>query len=390
MQFQFNKNLLFLKDVNIDSIRQYDNYYEISISKPVSSHKCPVCGTQTIKIHDYRYQRIKDIPFLNKPLHLLYRKRRYRCTECGKRFYETADFIGKYQRMTHRLIEAIIEKLRTNYSMTSIAKDFGISSSTVARIFDYISYSINELPEVISIDEFKGTTDKGKYHCILVDPVKSVVLDILDQRNFDFLVKYFKKFTNLENVKYVVIDMWKPYKEVVKKIFPQATIVIDRFHYVRNCIWAIDKFRKYTQKDLPYEKSRFLKKNRKLLLRNRRKLSDDDKIKLANLLRLDEKLRLAYVLKEKFMDFVNAANSGEAEIKLNEWLELVKRYKIEQFSYLANTISNWKEEILNSFDVPYTNGCVEGFNNKIKVIKRNGYGYRNFSRFRNRILHCCT
>lgn len=390
MQFQFNKNLLFLKDVNIDSITQYDNYYEINISKPVSPHKCPVCGTETKKIHDYRYQRIKDIPYLNKPLHLLYRKRRYKCAKCGKKFYETADFIGKYQRMTFRLIEAIVERLRTNYSMTSIAKDFGISSSTVARIFDYISYSLNKLPEVVSIDEFKGTTDKGKYHCILVDPVKSVVLDILDQRNFDFLVKYFKKFTNRENVRYVVIDMWKPYKETVKKVFPRAIIVIDRFHYVRNCIWAIDKVRKYVQRDLPYEKSRFLKKNRKLLLRNRRKLSDEDKIKLANLLRLNEKLRLAYVLKEKFMDFVNAANSGEAEIKLNEWLELVKVYKIEQFSYLANTISNWKEEILSSFDVPYTNGCVEGFNNKIKLIKRNGYGYRNFSRFRNRILHCCT
>ncbi|SET17165.1 ISL3 family transposase [Anaerobranca gottschalkii] len=188
---------------------------------------------------------------------------------------------------------------------------------------------------------------------------------------------------------YVVIDMWKPYKDVVKKVFSQAIIVIDRFHYVRNCIWAIDKVRKIVQKDLPYEKSRFLKKNRKLLLHNRSKLNDEDKIKLANLLRLDEKLRLAYLLKEKFMDFVTT-NSSEAEIKLNEWLELVKIYKIEQFSYLANTISNWKEEILNSFDVPYTNGCVEEFNNKIKVIKRNGYGYRNFSRFRNRILHCCT
>ncbi|SHH31008.1 hypothetical protein SAMN02745221_02129, partial [Thermosyntropha lipolytica DSM 11003] len=58
MQFQFNKNLLFLKDVNIDDVKQYDNYYEISISKPVSPHKCPVCKTETKKIHDYRYQRI--------------------------------------------------------------------------------------------------------------------------------------------------------------------------------------------------------------------------------------------------------------------------------------------------------------------------------------------
>nr|WP_242945770.1 hypothetical protein [Anaerobranca gottschalkii] len=68
---------------------------------------------------------MKDIPYLNKPLYLLYRKCRYKCIKCGKRFYETVDFIGKYQRMTHRLIEAIIEKLKTNYSMTSKLKILG-------------------------------------------------------------------------------------------------------------------------------------------------------------------------------------------------------------------------------------------------------------------------
>ena len=90
------------------------------------------------------------------------------------------------------------------------------------------------------------------------------------------------------------------------------------------------------------------------------------------------------------MDFVKSSSSSEAEVKLYQWLELVKQYKIREFFYLARTILNWKQEILNSFDVPYTNGCIEGFNNKIKVIKRNAFGFRNFSRFRTRILHCCT
>jgi transposase len=243
---------------------------------------------------------------------------------------------------------------------------------------------------VLSIDEFKGTTDKGKYHCILVDPVNSKVLDVLDSRNLDFLLRYFRGFKDRDNVKYVVIDMWTPYKLAIQHLFPQAQIVIDRFHYIRNCNWAIEKVRKSVQQSLSYEKAKFLKYSRKLLLTSPHKLNHDGKIRLANILLTDERIRLAYVLKEKFMDFVRSKDLTEAEARLCEWLELVRAYKISEFSYLAKTILNWRQEILNSFTVPYSNGCIEGFNNKIKVIKRNAFGFRNFSRFRTRILHCCS
>lgn len=390
MHNQFIKNLLILKDVIINNVLQYDDRCEVHISLPVSPHTCPRCGTTTQKIHDYRKQSIKDIPLLNRPLKLIYNKRRYECTNCNKNFYESVDFVGRYQRMTFRLIEAIVEKLRTNYSMSSIAKDYCVSPCTVTRIFDYVSYNLNNLPEVLSIDEFKGTTDKGKYHCVLVDPVNSKVLDILDSRKLEHLVKYFAKFKDRNKVKYVVIDMWNPYKLVAQQMFPKAQIVIDRFHYIRNCLWAVDKVRKHSQQSLPYAKAKFLKYSRRLLLTSPDRLSHDGKMRLANVLLTDERIRLAYVLKEKFMDFVKSSNSTEADKKLSEWLELVKLYKINEFSYLAKTVINWREEILNSFDVPYTNGCVEGFNNKIKVIKRNAFGFRKFSRFRSRILHCCA
>lgn len=138
------------------------------------------------------------------------------------------------------------------------------------------------------------------------------------------------------------------------------------------------------------EKAKFLKYSRRLLLARPHNLNSDGKIRLANVLLTDEDIRLAYILKEKFMGFVNSGSSSEAEVKLSQWLELVKQYNISEFSYLARTILNWKQEFLNSFDVPYTNGCIEGFNNKIKVIKRNAFGFKNFNRFRTRILHCCS
>jgi len=390
MHNQFIKNLLNLKDVIVDKVLQYENHCEVHISLPVSPHKCPNCGITTQKVHDYRKQSIKDIPLFNKPLKIIYNKRRYKCPKCNKNFYESVNFVGRYQRMTLRLIEAVVDKLRTNYSMSSIAKDYNISPCTVTRIFDCVSYNLKKLPEVLSIDEFKGTTEKGKYHCVLVDPVNSKVLDILDSRNLDYLINYFANFKDQHNVRYVVIDMWTPYKLAAQQMFPNAKIVIDRFHYIRNCLWAIDKVRKHTQRALPYAKAKFLKYSRRLLLTRPDRLNHEGKMKLANVLLTDERIRLAYILKEKFMDFVRSNNSLEADIKLSEWFELVKAYKINEFSYLAKTIKNWRKEILNSFDVPYTNGCVEGFNNKIKVIKRNAFGFRKFSRFRTRILHCCA
>jgi len=268
--------------------------------------------------------------------------------------------------------------------------NLGISTCTITRIFDLVSYKLNDLPEVLSIDEFKGTTDKGKYHCILVDPIKSKVLDILDCRSLDFLLQYFSRFKNRDKVKYVVIDMWQPYKLVIQQLFPNAKIVIDRFHYVRNCIWAFEKVRKNLQKSLPYAKGKFLKNCKRLLLSHPSKLNPDGKMCLANILMFDDRLRLAYILKEKFMEFVRSKNISEAQDKLEQWLELVRRYKIPEFFYLAKTIKNWKQDILNSFIGPYSNACVEGFNNKIKVLKRNAHGYRKFSRFRTRILHCCS
>lgn len=390
MHNNFNKNILLLKDVIIEEIQHYQNYSEIRISMPVRTHTCPQCGSVTEKIHDYRFQIIKDITFLNKPLRLNYRKRRYKCQRCHKRFYEKNNFVGHYQRMTGRLIATVVERLRSNFSMASIARDFGVSTCTVTRIFDLVSYKLNDLPEVLSIDEFKGTTDKGKYHCILVDPIQSKVLDVLDRRSLDFLLKYFSRFKNRDKVRHIVIDMWQPYKLAIHKLFPQAQIVIDRFHYVRNCIWALEKVRKNLQKSLPYAKAKFLKNCKRLLLTHSGKLNSDGKIRLANILLFDDKLRLAYILKEKFMEFVRSKDVAAASDKLEQWLQLVHAYKIPEFFYLAKTITKWKEEILNSFSVPYSNACVEGFNNKIKVLKRNAYGYRKFSRFRNRILHCCS
>lgn len=126
------------------------------IHKP---HTCPCCNHFTNSLHDYRVQKIKDIPaFVHNSLILL-RKRRYVCKSCGKCFYEKIDFLPRYYRMTIRLSLYILSQLTSTASFKSIAQQVNLSSTTISRIFDKLSYSPIALPRVFAINEFKGNTN---------------------------------------------------------------------------------------------------------------------------------------------------------------------------------------------------------------------------------------
>ena len=154
-------------------------------------HVCPVCGTLTKRIHDYRMQAIKDLPFQMKHCYLVLRKRRYLCS-CGKRFYEDYKFLPRYFQRTSRLTAFIAAALHNTCCVVSIARQCNVSTSTVNRVLDSISYGRAKISQTLSIDEFKGNADGTKYQCILVDPVKHSVLDILPSRSQTQLTTYFR------------------------------------------------------------------------------------------------------------------------------------------------------------------------------------------------------
>ena len=163
--------LLNLQDFEIEKIEETEK--EMQIYGQLCRHEqyCPCCGAVTETVHDYRIQRIKDLTILGKRCVIMLKKRRYRCNECGKRFYEHNEFVGKYQRMTKRLIGEIIIKLVDVRTYKSVAEEADISATTVQRIFDNVNYPhISEMPEVLAIDEFKGNASGEKYQCILTDP----------------------------------------------------------------------------------------------------------------------------------------------------------------------------------------------------------------------------
>lgn len=383
------EKLLEIQDIFENKIENIGEIKEIHIKLRRKEHKCPCCGHTTDKVHDYRIQRIKDIDILGKQTVIVLKKRRYRCPECGKRFYEETPWLGKYARMTKRKIMTILEELTKTVTYKFVAENNGISPTTVERIFDHISYPHPKLPVALSIDEFKGNTGGEKYNCIVADPLNHTVLDILPKRYDWYLTDYFLKHPKEERdrVQIFVSDMWKPYQDTAVNLFTQSKRVIDKYHWCRQIVWAFERVRKDVQKHLSKDYRIYFKHSRNLLLKPFDSLDDTDKQAVNVMLYASPTLSTAHFYKEKFQKIMSSDSRSKAKALMNEWIEEVMYSDIKPMVDCAKTMNNWKTEILDSFTTSCTNGFIEGCNNKIKVLKRISYGCRNFKRFRNRILH---
>ena len=189
----FTQEMLGIQDVKVKKVVQKETEVEICFEMRKKEQVCPCCGAKRVEI--------------------LFQKRRYRCKACQKRFYEKNTVVGRYQRRTKRLTAYILRQLCDERSFSSVAREVNLSVTTVMRVFDVISYPKAVLPRVLAIDEFKGNAWGQKYHCILTDPEKQVVLDILPQRHSPYLTHYFQEYPKQERqkVQFFVSDMWKPY-----------------------------------------------------------------------------------------------------------------------------------------------------------------------------------
>ena len=384
----YTAKLLDLEDVIITNVEKTSNQLHIFIELPRKEHICPVCGSKTNTIHDYRTQIVKDVP-LGRDTFLHLRKRRYRCC-CGKRFFENNTFLPRYHRATSRMISEIIQAFRNTFSAKNIGSRYNVSGTTAMRYFNCFNSSPKTLPRVVSIDEFKGNAGGQKYNCIFVDPENKKVLDILPDRYENHLIQYFSQFTSKKQVEYFICDMNPHFKRVSQKCFPNATIVADKYHVVRQVYWAMERVRKNEQKKLSDQFRKYFKHSRFLLSKPIEKLDEDDMNQLALMFEIAPALADAYRIKNDFLRVMHSENSAIGAERLKDWLWSVELMDIPEFNDCVKAYRNWYHEILNSMDVPWTNGFIEGCNNKTKVLKRVCYGMRNFSNFRKRILFCHT
>lgn len=377
-------------NVNIDDFKETDKNFEIYISTNPISHVCPCCGNHTAYIHDYRLQKIKHSVINGKTIFLMLNKRRYVCPNCHKKFAENYSFLPKYYHSSNVFFYNILLHLKSKSSFKDIAKHFNVSTNTVQRAFKLLNTPYKTtLPTVLGIDEFKGNTGGEKYNLILTDLNNNKLWDILPSRKKTEIISYFRRFPLSERakVRVFVMDMTNNYCNI-SWLFPNAQIVVDRYHFIRQVYWALDNVRKRVQKSFPNDKRLHFKHNRRILFKEYSSLNEEQQAVLRRMLDQNEDLYTAWSLKEWFIDIKKIKNPAFAEKELHNWLNSARESNLPEFKACISAFHNWFGYIINSFTHKFTNGFTEGMNNNIKVLKRIAYGYRNFENFRNRILHC--
>ncbi|MEG2235498.1 MAG: ISL3 family transposase [Clostridia bacterium] len=274
--------------------------------------------------------------------------------------------------------------------------DNSVSIPTVNR---YIAYSIflnnkkeiHRLPEMIGIDEFKGNAGKYKYQLQIIDLQTKKVVDIVKFRTYDDLEQYFSRISNRKEVVFVTMDLYSPFKLIIQDKFFNATIVADTFHYTRLVLNVLDSARIDFQRNLSKEYRKYFKGIQKILMMRECELTNYLKERLIEAFRICPDLKKIYDIKEKFLFVNDAIGSSEKEILFRNWLyETESSDMYKYFKSTINTFRTWHKYISNSFKYELSNGITEGMNNKIKVLKRISYGFRNFDNFRNRILIACA
>lgn len=391
MQSNCIKNLLDLKDVFVKDIKNLKDRVEVYLSLPVAEQICPHCGNTTSKIHDYYTQTIKDIPIYFKPTNLILKKCRYQCNHCHKSFYPKNNIVNRYARKTTRLTGYIVNELRSLVAASDICKKTTVSPSFISKMLPYLAVTNSKLPKVLCIDEFKGNSGKFKYQVALLDGETHEVIDIIECRHKHVLCDYFKKFSKeqLDNVKYLVSDLWETYKDISMTYFRKAKVVADHFHFARYVCNAVNEIRIEVQKSLPDKERKHFKHSRKLLLSRKQNIKSEESLETLEyiLINYSENLRIAYIEKECLLDIIHSKEDSEMrKQQFNEWVKRNIESDIPQLQQCAKTYLHWSIEIKNSLEVPYSNGPIEGFNNKIKTLKRVCFGMKNFKNFKARIM----
>lgn len=220
------------------------------------------------------------------------------------------------------------------------------------------------------------------------------VIEVLENRLKETVVAYLRGLPESvrRSIRYVSIDMWEPYYQAVVEALPKRVkVVIDRFHVMQQLNKALTKCRREIQRGMPKKDRDELKGLRWILVKNEANLNEEEKAKLKELNKKCPELKKCHKLKEDFREiFEKEKTRPKAKQKLDAWKTRVRRTGLKSLDGFLSTLNNWEEWILNYFSSgKITNGVVEGLNNKIKLIKRRGYGYRNNDNFRQRILVEC-
>ncbi|WP_373695792.1 ISL3 family transposase [Brunnivagina elsteri] len=396
--------LLDLEDIKVISHSLHDG---IGIILQIGSKKlssiCPRCGTKSEKLHQNHRHIVKDLPFGDKPVFLEINRRQFKCETCKKPFSEDLDFVRKKRTYTNRLAHKTIKEVLDS-DIQSVASKGIVTTEEIERMLKDASEVLPNLKPLnlkrLGLDEIALIKGKGNYCAVLIDLDTSQLIAILSGRTQEVIKKILIEWGSevLDKIEEVSIDLWQGYKSLVTELMPNAQVVADRFHVMTQINKELDTQRKKEKRNIEelikkvnsaskkYEYEQILEglKNSKYpLLKNEDSLSEEQVNKLIQVKNVSPILKVMHELKEKFRKIFNKTNDWYTGVfKLGMWLSRAKKH----FPNSNNTIIRWFDEIIAYFDNGTTSGVVEGINNKLKLIKRSAYGFRNFDNFRIRCL----
>ena len=399
-QLNLITNFLRIKDKNITITDECDmgTHLELHGHLDYTAPKCPKCKGQMAK---YDYQKTSKIPYLETadyPLLIRLRKRRFKCKDCGKMAVAETPLVKKNHQISVAVNQKIAQLLIENQAMKHIAHRLSISTSSVMRKLNEFKFETdwNTLPEVMSWDEY--AFKKGKMSFIAQDFDSLNVIAILDGRTQATIRNHFLRYPRKvrNRVKVITMDMFSPYYQLAKQLFPNAKIVLDRFHIVQHLSRAMNRVRIQimNQFDRKSQEYRALKRYWKLIQQDSRKLSDKrfyrpmfrmhltNKEILEKLLSYSDELRQHYELYQFLLFHFQEKNSDHFFSLIEQEIATVNPI----FQTVFKTFLKDKDKVLNAMELPYSNAKLEATNNLIKVIKRNAFGFRNFENFKKRIL----
>jgi len=350
--------------------------------------RCSGCGRLTRAIHDLQVRRIRDLPLFEYRVELEVPRVRVACRRCGPKL-EQLDWLDAYARVTQRLAASVAQLCKVA-SILHVARYFGLDWKTVKEL-DRRNLERELGPvdldgiEVIGLDEF--AIQKGhRYATVVVEPTRKRVLWIGRGRGREDVRPFFELLgpERCARLKAAVMDMNAGYELEVKAHCPNAHIVFDLFHVVAKYgREVIDRVRVDRANELrgQQQERRIVKGARWLLLRNRQGLPPDQDVRLTELLAANRALFVVYVMRDALKDLWHYRHPGYAARAWQGWYRKAMRSRIGPLKRFARGLRPYLQGILAHCHYPLGTNLIEGINNKIKVIKRMAYGFRDDAYF---------
>ena len=399
---------LIINDKKFETIKnvKYLVYYVSREFEPVI---CERCGCVVYKTNCYHTRIVKTFINFDYPVLIKYRQRRLIC-ECGKTMVEYNSIVSKKCKISNYLKLEIIKQCKYKHSFTTIAKQLNVDTMTVINTFmEHFTFDRKELSEVICVDEFSANiNEENKYACIIGDPVKKEIIDILPSRHQYYLEQYLSKIPKEERmkVKIVNIDMWEAYKVVFSNYCWNVSIAVDPFHWIGHATDNFHKLRRIVEEQIDNPKVKtILRSDWKLFTLKEEKLSENryyskllnrhisNREKVEYCINSDSRLETAWTILQEIYRFRDKCTAIQASDELIKIIEKLEETKIPEMISIAKTYRHWFKEICNSFLTygPYnkktSNAFIEGKNRLCKEIKAFSCGFNNFAIYRARILY---